>query len=90
MEELNETMSLTDIAAKIQNTINSNNSALEDAEGTPLGFQFPEEVVEKLDEARFLCLLTDVYLREIDRFFDGDISIQTFFDNLDREKASLK
>ena len=90
MEELNEMMSLVDIANSIQKTIELNDSNLEDKDGTPLGYQFPKEIVEKLDEARFLCLLTDAYLTTFGEFFEGDMSIQAFLEKLDKAKAALK
>lgn len=90
MEELNETMSLVDIANSLQKTIDLNYSNLEDKDGTPLGFQFPKEVVEKLDEARFLCLLTDAYLTTFGEFFEGNMSIQAFLEKLDKAKDALK
>lgn len=90
MEELNEMMSLVDIANSLQKTIDLNDSNLEDKDGTPLGFQFPKEVVEKLDEARFLCLLTDAYLTNFGEFFEGNMSIQAFLEKLDKAKAALK
>lgn len=90
MEELNEMMSLVDIANSIQKTIELNDSNLEDKDGTPLGFQFPKQIVEKLDEARFLCLLTDAYLTTFGEFFGGDMSIQAFLEKLDKAKAALK
>ena len=83
-------MSLKDIAASIQKTIELNDSELEDKDGTPLGLQFPKEVIEKFDEARFLCLLTDAYLTSFAEFFKGDQSIQTFLENLDKLKSGLK
>ena len=83
-------MSLKDIAASIQKTIELNDSELEDKDGTPLGYQFPKEVIEKFDEARFLCLLTDAYLTSFAEFFKGDQSIQTFLENLDKLKSGLK
>lgn len=90
MEELNEMMSLVDIANSIQKTIELNDSNLEDKDGTPLGFQFPKEIVEKLDEARFLCLLTNAYLTTFGEFFEGNMSIQAFLEKLDKAKAALK
>lgn len=90
MEELNETMSLVDIANSLQKTIDLNDSNLEDKDGTPLGFQFPKEIIEKLDEARFLCLLTDAYLATFGEFFEGNMSIQAFLEKLDKAKAALK
>jgi hypothetical protein len=90
MEELNEMMSLVDIANSIQKTIELNDSNLEDKDGTPLGFQFPKQIVEKLDEARFLCLLTDAYLTTFGEFFEGDMSITAFLEKLDKAKAALK
>jgi hypothetical protein len=90
MEELNEIMSLSDIAKSIQKTIELNDSNLEDKDGTPLGYQFPKQIVEKLDEARFLCLLTDAYLTTFGEFFEGNMSIQAFLDKLDSAKAALK
>jgi len=90
MEELNEMMSLVDIANSIQKTIELNDSNLEDKDGTPLGFQFPKQIVEKLDEARFLCLLTNAYLTTLGEFFEGNMSIQTFLEKLDKAKAALK
>ena len=90
MEELNETMSLVDIANSLQKTIDLNDSNLEDKDGTPLGFQFPKEIVEKLDEARFLCLLTDAYLTTFGEFFEGNMSIQAFLEKLDKAKVALK
>ena len=90
MEELNETMSLVDIANSLQKTIDLNDSNLEDKDGTPLGFQFPKEIVEKLDEARFLCLLTDAYLTTFGEFFEGNMSIQAFLEKLDKAKSALK
>ena len=90
MEELNEMMSLVDIANSIQKTIDLNDSNLEDKDGTPLGFQFPKQIVEKLDEARFLCLLTNAYLTTFGEFFDGDMSIQAFLEKLDKAKSTLK
>lgn len=90
MEELNEIMSLSDIAKSIQKTIELNDSNLEDKDGTPLGYQFPKQIVEKLDEARFLCLLTDAYLTTFGEFFEGDMSITAFLEKLDKAKAALK
>lgn len=90
MEELNEMMSLVDIANSIQKTIEINDSNLEDKDGTPLGFQFPKQIVEKLDEARFLCLLTDAYLTTFGEFFEGNMSIQAFLEKLDKAKSALK
>jgi hypothetical protein len=85
-----EVMSLKDIAASIQKTIELNDSQLEDKDGNPLGYQFPKEVIEKFEEARFLCLLTDVYLTSFSNFFQGDQSIQSFLENLDKLKSDLK
>ena len=90
MEELNEMMSLVDIANSIQKTIELNDSNLEDKDGTPLGYQFPKQIVEKLDEARFLCLLTNAYLTTFGEFFEGDMSITAFLEKLDKAKAALK
>jgi hypothetical protein len=83
-------MSLKDIAASIQKTIDLNDSQLEDKDGTPLGYQFPKEVIEKFDEARFLCLLTDAYLTAFTEFFQGNQSVQSFLENLEKIKSSLK
>lgn len=85
-----EVLSLKSIAESIQKTIELNDSNLEDKDGNPLGFQFPKEIIEKLDETRFLCLLTDAYLSAFSEFFKGDQSIQTFIENLDKAKAALK
>jgi len=90
MEDTNEIMSLEDIASGIQKTIELNDSSLEDKDGTPLGYQFPKEIIEKLDEARFLCLLTNVYLATFSEFFEGNMSIQMFLEKLDKSKAALK
>ena len=90
MQEENKILSLKEIADGIQKTIEFNDSNLEDKDGSPLGFQFPKQVVEKLEEARFLCLLTDVYLATFGEFFEGDMSIQSFLEKLDKEKAALK
>ena len=90
MEEQNEILSLVDIASGIQKTIELNDSNLEDKDGNPLGFQFPKEVIEKMDEARFLCLLTDAYLKNFGKFFNGDMSIDAFLEKLDKDKAALK
>ena len=90
MEDKNEIMSLEDIASGIQKTIELNDSSLEDKDGTPLGYQFPKEIIEKLDEARFLCLLTNVYLATFGEFFEGNMSIQMFLEKLDKAKAALK
>lgn len=90
MEEENTIMSLVDIANGIQKTIELNDSDLEDKDGNPLGYQFPKEIIEKMDEARFLCLLTDAYLTTFAEFFDGNMSIQAFLEKLDKAKAALK
>jgi hypothetical protein len=91
IEEISsEVMSLKDIAASIQNTIELNDSQLEDKDGNPLGYQFPKEVIEKFDEARFLCLLTDAYLTSFAEFFEGNQSVQSFLENLDKIKSGLK
>ena len=90
MEDTNEIMSLVDIANSIQKTIELNDTNLEDKDGTPLGFQFPNQVVERLDEARFLCLLTNAYLTTFSEFFEGNMSIQAFVEKLDKAKAALK
>ena len=90
IEENMEVLSLKDIAESIQKTIELNDSELEDKDGTPLGYQFPKSVIEKFDEARFLCLLTDAYLTAFKEFFQGDQSIQAFLENLDKLKSSLK
>ena len=83
-------LSLKDIAASIQKTIELNDSELSDKDGTPLGYQFPKEVIEKFDEARFLCLLTDAYLTSFAEFFQGNQSVQSFLENLDKIKSGLK
>jgi hypothetical protein len=85
-----QVISLKDIAASIQKTIELNDSELSDKDGTPLGYQFPKEVIEKFDEARFLCLLTDAYLTSFAEFFQGDQSVQSFLENLDKIKSGLK
>jgi hypothetical protein len=91
IEEISsEVMSLKDIAASIQKTIELNDSQLEDKDGNPLGYQFPKEVIEKFDEARFLCLLTDAYLTSFAEFFEGNQSVQSFLENLDKIKFGLK
>ena len=90
MEEENTIMSLVDIANGIQKTIELNDSDLEDKDGNPLGYQFPKEIIEKMDEARFLCLLTDAYLTTFAEFFDGNMSIHAFLEKLDKAKAALK
>ena len=79
-------LSLKDIAE----TIELNDSELSDKDGTPLGYQFPKEVIEKFDEARFLCLLTDTYLTSFAEFFQGNMSISAFLEKLDKAKAALK
>jgi uncharacterized protein (UPF0371 family) len=90
MEQENQIVSLKEIADGIQKTIDLNDSNLEDKDGTPLGFQFPKQIIEKLDEARFLCLLTDAYLTTFGEFFEGDMSITAFLEKLDKAKAALK
>ena len=90
IKESMEILSLKDIAESIKKTIELNDSELEDKDGTPLGYQFPKSVIEKFDEARFLCLLTDAYLTAFKEFFQGDQSIQAFLENLDKLKSSLK
>lgn len=90
IEESMEVLSLKDIAESIKKTIELNDSELEDKDGTPLGYQFPKSVIDKFDEARFLCLLTDAYLTAFKEFFQGDQSIQTFLENLDKLKSGLK
>ena len=85
-----QVISLKDIAESIQKTIELNDSELSDKDGTPLGYQFPKEVIEKFDEARFLCLLTDAYLTSFAEFFQGNQSVQAFLENLDKIKSSLK
>ena len=90
IEESMEVLSLKDIAESIKKTIELNDSELEDKDGTPLGYQFPKSVIEKFDEARFLCLLTDAYLTAFKEFFQGDQSIQAFLENLDKLKSGLK
>jgi hypothetical protein len=83
-------LSLKDIAESIQKTIELNDSELSDKDGTPLGYQFPKEIIEKFDEARFLCLLTDTYLTSFAEFFQGNMSISAFLEKLDKAKAALK
>ena len=85
-----QVISLKDIAASIQKTIDLNDSELSDKDGTPLGYQFPKEIIEKFDEARFLCLLTDAYLTSFSEFFQGNQSVQSFIENLEKIKSSLK
>ena len=88
--EIEEIISLDGIAGVIQGILESNDSTLEDSDGNRLGFQFPKEVTDRLDEARFLCLLTDAYLKAISEYLNGDQSIQSFIENLDKLKADLK
>ena len=94
MEKINpvetNTISLVDIANELQKILDLNNSNIEDKNGTPLGFQYPDNLIQKFDEARFLCLLTDVYLKHIDEWMEGNISIQGFIEKLDASKAALK